>query len=536
MTTEVDGSKLSALDVLPSALASTDVLYVIRSGVSYRLPRTLLAMPIAQITDATTVGQALVAAVSAAAGRSALGLAALATLSQLTSTSHIADTIVTLEKLAALADGSVIIGDGSNRPSASNLNDLISAHAKVGILFEKGADLTSASALAPGSDGNYFDVTGTNTITSINSLGVGTVIRLHFDDALLLTHDATNLVLPTGANITTAAGDEAAFVEYASGDWRCVNYMRADGTPLSGAGGGNPLTADLVTDDNHIYNGDAAGLLIIAGGSGVANGANLHLYGASHATNAGDINLRTSGSAAVITYDHSATHLYSSTIMGVNSTTRTSTFTALIDKKYLLNFTSAAGDADLPTAVGNENRQILLIAASTMTEIVTVDPNGSETIDGADAYKMAAGDMLLIQSDGSNWLIAARKGLVYVYADSNAGQSVTAGTEKLEYEDNIIDVHQAWSGNNQFTAPRAGVYGYSPTSTVVNATTIAIRAVVNGTFYKYSHPRHPSANEPIGLSGFVFLDYGDTLDFAFTGTQTRSAETTGNVLEIRELM
>ena len=96
--------------------------------------------------------------------------------------------------------------------------------------FAKGADVASATALPILSDGNYFDVTGTTTITSIATTGnVGTVIKLHFDAILTLTHHATDLILPSGANITTAAGDEAEFIEYASGDFRCTNYTKADG-------------------------------------------------------------------------------------------------------------------------------------------------------------------------------------------------------------------------------------------------------------------------------------------------------------------
>jgi hypothetical protein len=95
----------------------------------------------------------------------------------------------------------------------------------------KGADVASATTLPLINDGNYFDVTGTTTITAFASLGVGTWIGLHFDGILTLTHSA-DLVLPTGANITTAAGDESIWVEYASGDWRCVSYTRADGSPL----------------------------------------------------------------------------------------------------------------------------------------------------------------------------------------------------------------------------------------------------------------------------------------------------------------
>jgi hypothetical protein len=90
-----------------------------------------------------------------------------------------------------------------------------------------GADVASASALAVDIAGNQFDVTGTTSITSMNTKGVGTVIVLQFDGALTLTHHATDLILPGGQNITTAAGDIATFYEYATGDWRCISYQQA---------------------------------------------------------------------------------------------------------------------------------------------------------------------------------------------------------------------------------------------------------------------------------------------------------------------
>lgn len=102
------------------------------------------------------------------------------------------------------------------------------------IQWSQGADVASATALPVLTDGNYFDITGTTTVTSIDTTGgAGTQIKLHFDDILILTHHATNLVLPTGANITTAAGDEVEFVEYAAGDYRCTGYLKADGTALA---------------------------------------------------------------------------------------------------------------------------------------------------------------------------------------------------------------------------------------------------------------------------------------------------------------
>jgi hypothetical protein len=97
--------------------------------------------------------------------------------------------------------------------------------------FAKGADIASATALTCGTDGNYFDVTGTTIITSISTVGIGAVIKLHFNDVLTLTHNATGLILPGGIDITTEANSELEFVEYAVGNWRCTSASASSGTP-----------------------------------------------------------------------------------------------------------------------------------------------------------------------------------------------------------------------------------------------------------------------------------------------------------------
>lgn len=122
-----------------------------------------------------------------------------------------------------------------------------------GLVRKTGSDVASASALAVDIAGDVFDVTGTTTVTSINSKGVGAHITLQFDGALTLTHHATNLILPGGANITTAAGDMAVFVEYGSGTWRCVTYQRAKELPnrraqfYSGSYTGDGATSKAIT-------------------------------------------------------------------------------------------------------------------------------------------------------------------------------------------------------------------------------------------------------------------------------------------------
>ena len=96
-----------------------------------------------------------------------------------------------------------------------------------------GASVASAAALPIIRDGNSNTVTGTTTITSINSVGVGTIRRFVFSGILTLTNHATNLILNNGGqNIVTAVGDVAEFIEYAAGVWRLLNYKRFDGPAL----------------------------------------------------------------------------------------------------------------------------------------------------------------------------------------------------------------------------------------------------------------------------------------------------------------
>lgn len=92
-------------------------------------------------------------------------------------------------------------------------------------VLQKGSDIASVDPLVL-SNGNYFDITGAVTITSIATKGIGTVLKLHFDAALILTHHATDLILIGEANIVTASGDEFEFVEYATGKWRQTTAPR----------------------------------------------------------------------------------------------------------------------------------------------------------------------------------------------------------------------------------------------------------------------------------------------------------------------
>lgn len=79
---------------------------------------------------------------------------------------------------------------------------------------------------------NAITITGTTTITAFDTIADGAVRVLTFAAALTLTHNATSLILPGGANITTAAGDVAVMLSLGSGNWRCIAYQRASGKSL----------------------------------------------------------------------------------------------------------------------------------------------------------------------------------------------------------------------------------------------------------------------------------------------------------------
>jgi hypothetical protein len=115
-------------------------------------------------------------------------------------------------------------------------------------LWEQGAAIASAGTIAIG-EGGYFNVTGTTTITDIDPSTdkAGRPFVLRFDGILTLTHGAA-LILPGGANITTAAGDVAAFVSEGSDVVRCLDYRRASGRALvEPAAGGMTLLGTIST-------------------------------------------------------------------------------------------------------------------------------------------------------------------------------------------------------------------------------------------------------------------------------------------------
>jgi hypothetical protein len=117
----------------------------------------------------------------------------------------------------------------------------VSTPDSVAALWEQGADVASSGTVSLG-EGGYFFITGTTTITDIDFATdkAGRKAWVKFAGALTLTHNSSTLILPSGANITTAAGDTACFLSEGSDVVRCVAYQKANGQPVVSGSGSTP--------------------------------------------------------------------------------------------------------------------------------------------------------------------------------------------------------------------------------------------------------------------------------------------------------
>lgn len=111
----------------------------------------------------------------------------------------------------------LVICDGTNFRA---LSDYLYLNPSIDVASAATTDIGAAAS-------QYVRVTGTTTITSLGSATNGIYRRVRFAGALTLAHNATSLILPGSANITTANGDIAEFISEGSGNWRCVRYQYA---------------------------------------------------------------------------------------------------------------------------------------------------------------------------------------------------------------------------------------------------------------------------------------------------------------------
>ena len=297
--------------------------------------------------------------------------------------------------------------------------------------WDKGADIASQAALAPGADGNYFDVTGVSAITSIAAVQSqpGTVIYLHFDGILVLTHHATDLILPGGANITTAAGDEAIFIEYAAGDWRCVSYTKASGRSVISS---IPEGSIIAWAGGYFTNGANAGYTHVLGAANSGDAVNALLNPRGwYVCNGGLLNLAAStifnGAGRYLPNLSDSRFLMGSTagdIGGNNSSAHTHGAGSYAGENH---------DHDAGTYGGDSHTHITTVAMKSDTLWIAKGPYGTSTINQAYWLGPACNDTAAASADyhktsGSTVTISGRSGA--------AGISITGTSDAASATEN----------------------------------------------------------------------------------------------------
>jgi hypothetical protein len=192
-------------------------------------------------------------------------------------------------------------------------------------------------------------ITGTTTITSFGANYNGPRF-VRFAAALTLTHNASTLILPGGANITTAAGDTCLLVptgNSASG-WRVLAYVRAALAP--------GLAASLSTGRTISLTGDVTATTAAFDGSGNVSGAATIANNAVTTAKIADANItpaKLSGaqSGSAPAYAARAWVNFNGTgTVAIRASGNVSSITDNGVGDYTVNFTTAMQDADFCVA------------------------------------------------------------------------------------------------------------------------------------------------------------------------------------------
>jgi hypothetical protein len=163
--------------------------------------------------------------------------------------------------LLSIATGDVVRKAGTQTITGAKTFSAALTMSGAAINAAHGADIASAATLnLTAATGNLVDVTGTTSVTAI-TLADGAERVVRTTGILTWTHGAS-LVLPTAANVTSAAGDIWVFRGYAAGVVRMVGYQLASGKALA--------TAYVAPQRAYFYGTVAAGVLTEHKASGLS--------------------------------------------------------------------------------------------------------------------------------------------------------------------------------------------------------------------------------------------------------------------------
>jgi hypothetical protein len=388
--------------------------------------------------------------------------------------------------MAVLADGEMIVGDGSTDPVAESgatlrtsigvgtgdspqftaielgaASDTTIARASAGNVTIEGNAIYRAGgtdvAVADGgtgasslTDGGVLLGSGTSAVTAMAVLS---------DGEMIVGDGSTDPVAESGATLRTSIG-------VGTGDSPQFTGLSISGTGASALDVGGGINAgtgnvSLVGTDGKLE-GPLSSTIIDD-----LSGANLTTLNASNLSSGTVATARLgSGTASSTTFlrgDSSwATALTSNQAATVLSKTGDYTVTtgdAGVDAVIKCDPAGGAFTITLFAASGNTGRRIQVVKTTSNTNAVTVDGNGSETLSGETSIKLYVQyDYVTLVCDGSNWFIEDERITMYYKATLSASQSIGTGSWTKIVLDSVTTDTAGAHASNCFTAPRAGYY------------------------------------------------------------------------------
>lgn len=251
------------------------------------------------------------------------------------------------------ADGTALVSAGSSDNTKLPLAGGVMAGQIQGAPWV--AATLAADMVLADYNSNCLNISGTSpSITSFGAAADGTQKWVRFASAgLTITYSTTRFALPGGNDIVTQAGDTALFINYGGGNfWRCVAYLRADGTPLVGGSDSTKLP---------LAGGTMTGALNLAAQVSIASAATVAIGAAAANT------VNVTGTTAITAFDTIAAGARRVVVFG-GALTLTHDATKLI-LPYAANITTVAGDSAEFESLGSGNWKCLWYTRSTTAAV-----------------------------------------------------------------------------------------------------------------------------------------------------------------------
>lgn len=210
--------------------------------------------------------------------------------------------------------------------------------------------------------------------------------------------------------------------------------------------------------------------------------------------------------------------------------------------------TSADYTVTLPAVSGNAGKIIAFQMSTALTKLVTLDGNGSETIDGATTRIMWAGETAVLYCDGSAWTKIGGKNIPMVAGQTVSGtQSIANATAVKKTLGTALaancPAYMNDTANSRIYIPRPSNYQVQITSQISNATTgpSSLESLLykNGseeaiTFAYFNTGYYPDAATAVNRA-FVAGDYLELYARQYTGSNQTYANAKQNALFVTEI-